>query len=336
MPPPFRFDVPIIADCIEDPDVLFPTHMLAVYDQDPTDATSPVSQQPLLSTPYLLPPQPTEPGAKPNNPIMIPVNSIIWSRCFTKALGTSTVPPASPARPSSVPTSHRASIQSTSSLGRPSSGYGNRASRAILTLPVHIMKVPNAQALPLLLLAAFNVIPRNSVAPLLLPRRVLSDFPSPPAVLAQRLLRWLYRSSSHPSSSHRFSHQSTSSNRSRRGSRAKDPSNSPSTPSRPSTPAQPIINTSEPVCVLTDPTTSSDPDLRLIYLAQQNFGLWANALALGVKDDEVTHLVELGWSVSAEARRVRFSDLMQEREGENQLRPRSRAASTASATLSQR
>ncbi|KLO07833.1 hypothetical protein SCHPADRAFT_932173 [Schizopora paradoxa] len=348
VPPPLRLDVPIMASALEKPDPLLPTHILAVYDQDavPEQSHSGAPESPFSA--YV--PGPDDPPSLPSTPIMIPINADLWTTHLSMSIFSPSQRPHSEVIPS--PTSvaqRRTSLLSTHSISP-------RSSR-ILSLPIIVLRVPNASVLPLLLLASLEVLPINSVAPALLPLQVLNELPAAPAMLALSLLRWLrphevptarrdeavegrrvpigfkkrrdtpdrrVSSSSEASRSEldigdqvsgafsRLSIASTStvppspaSYRSSVHSFSSASSSAPHMP--PQSQPSPILD-GPPICALTDPATASDPDMRLLLLAQQNFGLWANSLALGT-NARVTHLVELAWSVAAEARRLRFGDI---------------------------
>ncbi|THH01081.1 hypothetical protein EW145_g6983 [Phellinidium pouzarii] len=372
VPPPFKIDVPILRDALGDPNSLLPTHMLAVYDQDMEP--DPSSNSPLLPYTAAIP---SGPPSFPATPLMIPVNADLWAQHFSSTLSSSHTPvpslPISPLIPTiNVPRSHSStsSVASESSYRSDSPSSPSRP-HAILSLPVHVMRVPSAKSLPLLLLVALKVLPENSVAPALLPRRVLSEFPASPAILTQQLLLWLYppkkdrQNSAYSDSSGGRRSIREQGSRSPGSSRARSPRPPPSghpppphspllspTPSSSASDTRRFSSTSasslgsttssyfssysqpsptlsptapiEPICALADPETMLDPDLRLLTLVQQNFGMWANALALGVKDASVVRLVELAWTVSAEARRLRFGDPLEGGSGYNDSLRRSR------------
>ncbi|KAL5514740.1 hypothetical protein ACEPAG_2056 [Sanghuangporus baumii] len=345
VPPSLKFDVPVLHGAIENVNALLPTHMLAVYDQE----TSSENAGPMLS-PHYAGPSSGRPSL-PATALLIPVNANLWASHFTTALSAD--PPSSSSSSSFVPAIDAMRRRSrTDSVGSESSQMTSRTSlsrsrpSSVLSLPVHVVRVPSAKALPLLLLSSLGILPHNQVLSALLPRKVLTELPAPPAILAQALLKWLYPNfegqersldtisgyspffrtspmpgklsisrsprlspsplllpsfSPDPDTRKRLSTASASSLLSTGSSISSLPSSgSPASLRRSS------VSSSEPVCVLADPTVCDDPDLRLLLLAQQNFGLWANALALGARDQAVVRLVELAWSVASEARRVRF------------------------------
>ncbi|KAL5478404.1 hypothetical protein ACEPAI_2588 [Sanghuangporus weigelae] len=343
VPPPLKFDVPVLHGAIENVNALLPTHVLAVYDQD----TSSENAGSMLS-PHYAGPSSGRPSLTATA-LLIPVNTNLWASHFTTALSAD----ISPSSSSSVPAIDAMRRRSrTDSVGSESSQMTSRTSlsrsrpSSVLSLPVHVVRVPSAKALPLLLLSSLGILPHNHVLPALLPRKVLTELPAPPTILAQALLKWLYPNSegqersldtisgyspffrtspipgnlSIPRSPRlppsplllpSFSPDSDTCKRLSTASASSLLSTGSSISSLPSSgsPAslrRSSVSSSEPVCVLADPTARDDPDLRLLLLAQQNFGLWANALALGARDQAVVRLVELAWSVVSEARRVRF------------------------------
>ncbi|KAL5497903.1 hypothetical protein ACEPAH_2834 [Sanghuangporus vaninii] len=344
VPPPFIFDVPVLHGAIENSNALLPTHVLAVYDQD----TSSASTGPMLSPHYAGPSSGR--SSLPATALLIPVNVNLWASHFTTALSTD----PSPSSSSSVPAidamrrwSRTGSVDSESSQITSRTSFSRSRPSSVLSLPVHVVRVPSAKALPLLLLSSLGILPHNHVLPALLPRKVLTELPAPPGILVQALLKWLYpnfegherrnldaiagyspffRTSPMPGSlsiprsprlppspllSPSFSPESDVRKRLSTASASSLLSTGSSISSLPSSgsPASPrrsLASSSEPVCVLADPTIRDDPDLRLLLLAQQNFGLWANALALGARDPAVVRLVEFAWSITSEARRVRF------------------------------
>ena len=279
----------------------------------------------------------------PPTPVMIPINAELWAHQLSSVLSLDmSSSPVDEVRRRSYSSITSSSSHATTDSSSPSQSRP----RAVLSLPVHILHVPSAQSLPLLLLAALGVLPLNCVATALLPLPVLSELPSSPAILTQRLLMLFYpeqRADRHESSS---SGRAKSSNHDRAEPRSRKSSRSAATHQIPPSPNQtlqvpPLPNisadnmqrystasttsisstssqspsshtsihstiSSESISALKDPATARDPDLRLMLLAQQNFGLWADSLALGVKDTNVTHLVELAWNVVSEARRLRF------------------------------
>ncbi|EJD01777.1 uncharacterized protein FOMMEDRAFT_168403 [Fomitiporia mediterranea MF3/22] len=345
VPPPSKLDVPIIHSATNDPNAFLPTHVLAVYDQDLSserNESNPTLSRCSAGAPAGLP-------LLPATPLMVPVNAELWSLCFSSTISPETIPStmSSPSLPE-IDAARRHSR--TESLVSSSSQSSNRSSltqmrpRSVLSLPVYVVRVPSAQALPLLLLASLRILPKDHVLTALLPRTVLAELPSPPAILAQHLLNWLYpiqegrerslndviahtpfsepilmprsplrtwssRLPPSPSLSpalntrtdnvKRLSSISASSVTSTNSSAA---SSFPSSMSLISPSSSDLI-TPEPTCALIDPTTTDDPDLRLLALAQQNFGVWADALALGVRDANVVKLVDLARSVASEARR---------------------------------
>ncbi|KAH8112284.1 hypothetical protein DFH11DRAFT_1511938 [Phellopilus nigrolimitatus] len=352
VPPPFQFDVPLLRSALESPNALLPTHILAVYDQDSAPGPAPSSSLFPYTTAV-----PSGPSSLPSTPLMIPVNADLWAHHFSSTLSSNHVPVPLPSPPPPIPAfdamrrhSRTSSVASSSSYTTNNPSPSRSRPRAILSLPVHVMTVPSAKSLPLLLLASLGVLPSNSMAPALLPRAVLVEFPSCPAILTQHLLNWLYPTINHwqrrvrddscgrsnnrdiiitaeiqerpssrrprpPSSQPPLSPllspaSSTSASESRRfSSTSASSSTSISSNLSPASPLfSPLLSPPEPICALTDPATADDPDMRLLALVQQNFGLWANALALGVKDTSVVQLVELAWSVSVDARRLRFGD----------------------------
>ncbi|KAL5520745.1 hypothetical protein ACEPAF_2748 [Sanghuangporus sanghuang] len=342
VPPPFKVDVPVLHGAIENSNALLPTHVLAVYDQD----TSSARTGPMLSPLYAGPSSGR--SSLPATALLIPVNVDLWASHFTTALSADPSPSSS-----SIPAIDAMRRRSrTDSVGSESSQMTSRASfsrsrpSSVLSLPVHVVRVPSAKALPLLLLSSLGILPHNHVLPALLPRKVLTELPAPPGILVQALLKWLYpnfegqerrgldaivgyspffrtspipRSLSIPRSprlppspllSPSFSPDSDARKRLSTASASSllstgSISSFPSSGS-PACPRRSSASSSEPVCVLADPTIRDDPDLRLLLLAQQNFGLWANALALGACDPAVVRLVELAWSIASEARRMRF------------------------------
>lgn len=461
VPPPFRLDVPVIRSALDNPNALFPTHVLAIYDQDTTPEPSPplspysVSQSHVASNPLS---SGTSFSSGPGTPIMVPVNASLWARAFSIQLSNDPVP-ASPAPSPTLPAirypqSHMrdestTSLSTSSCSSRPgsTSSIASLRPRSVLSLPVHVIRVPSASSLPLLLVACLKIASYNSIAPALLPRTVLSELPAPSAILTEHMLRWLYskgegkRSNSDsqavislvhlmpPSAisktdlhngetqkfspysvpaipevdSRRFSILSESSvsslslpsptlsvgslppsnpnldiaQNSNRNSYSGPSTNlfrpvsppprprsaglSPNSPhgqhtsyvvfkqlkqlNMPSSPSplspfhsaarqqldedhtlsapdscfndygssldnprrkrQSLYSEINP-SVLSDPLMSSDPDYRLLALAQQNFGMWANALSLGARDPEIVGLVDIAWTVVRETRRIRF------------------------------
>lgn len=325
--------MPILGEAIENADALLPTHILAVYDQDATlDATSD------LSLPYTSS-IPSGPSPLPATPLMVPVNAELWTRHFASSFvsrETSSPVTPPPDRPSSS-----SSFSSLSSRGSRRDSPLSIRPRRILSLPVHVIRVPAASSLPLLLLAMLGVVSANCLATALLPLPVLAELPAGSVILTEHLLRWLYKRKSQKTK------EASSGGKAARA-RSKEPAtgSAAATPhmnltppsSAQSSPAMPPIDPrclsplsissyassssiishvpltlfpsrdAEPICALMDPTTEDDPDLRLLRLAQQNFGLWANALALGAKDSSVVQLVELAWTVAGDARRARFGD----------------------------
>lgn len=334
-----------MSSALEKPDPLLPTHILAVYDQDVVPEQSGAALESPFSA-YV----PDDPPSLPSTPIMIPINAELWTKHVSMSIFSSSPgsQPESPLAPTSV-AQRRTSLLSTHSMSP-------RSSR-ILSLPIIVLRVPSASVLPLLLLAALEVLPINCVAPALLPLQVLNELPAAPALLAASLLLWLHppESSSSRQSEARegrrvpFGFKRRDTQDSRRVSSSSEASRSEldigdqvssalsrlSITSRGDVPPSPVSYRSSvhsfsstssappmshqvqlspvldgpPICALADPATASDPDMRLILLAQQNFGMWANSLALGARNSRVTHLVELAWSVAAEARRVRFGDV---------------------------
>ncbi|KAI5121905.1 hypothetical protein M0805_000234 [Coniferiporia weirii] len=355
VPPPFKLDVPIIRGALENSNALLPTHMLAVYDQD-VAPDSTLSLSPLPYTAAI----PSGPPSFPATPLMIPVNADLWALYFSSTLSSdhapvSTSPPPVPAIASLRRNPSISSIASSSSRTSSSPSPSGSRPRAILSLPVHVMRVPSAKSFPLLLLAVLKVLPENCVIPALLPRTVLAELPATPAILTQHLLLWLYPpkkgrqkavDADRPSeigngwedTDESFLRSSESLDVKSPGSRM---SSSPFLSPSPSADAidsrrlssisassftsasssfssfsqrSPVLSpgaAAEPICALADPTTKHDPDMRLLALVQQNFGMWANALALGVKDASIMKLVELALTVSVDARRQRFGDPLQ-------------------------
>ena len=463
VPPPFRFDVPIVRSALENPDALFPTHVLAVYDQDTTPEPSPPlsphgaafsfgTKSPLVSSSSFF----SGPGA----PLMIPVNASLWARAFNIQLSNDAVPSSpdpSPTLPAirysrtHIRDESFASISTSTCSSRPGScsSLASLRPRSVLSLPVHVLRVPSASSLPLLLLACLRIVSYNLIAPALLPRIVLSELPAPSAILTEHMLRFLYSKGENrksnvvprserspllsipsPASSkldsdaeesrnvspllmpsvpddvdtRRFSQISESSvsslslpsptlptghiparnslehtqNSNRNSYSGPSPTLirpdsppprprsaaglSPSSPYAPyaspksyvshkqlnipisPSPLSPFhavsrqqsanehfLSTLESLSrennsstatprrkkrqsiyseihpsVLSDPFVSSDPDIRLLALAQQNFGMWANALSLGARDPEIVGLVDIAWTVVRETRRIRF------------------------------
>lgn len=352
--PPLRFDVPVVRGALDDPNALLPTHVLAVYDQD--ENTPGVPELPDTGgRPYSVI-VPTDAPSLPATPILIPVNAQLWDRHFELSLtGGTSLSPSSPPPESPSDILRR---RSRSSSFTPSSPSARR--RTVLTLPVHILRVPSAKSLPLFLLAALRVLPNNCILPAILPRAVLSELPASPMILAQQLYNWFYpppreRESRRdprrmPSTNSRDgrvkARDQQVENRSRPSSlrvntrmsdytASEPPTPGPSTSNRISTASTssftstssqlsyPSSSTSlyspaidEPVCALSDPSTAHDPDLRLLRLGEQNFGLWANALALSIRDPQVVALFELGWSVVSTVRTTRFNVTIDEDTGQ--------------------
>lgn len=344
---------------LEDPNALLPTHVLAVYDQD--EKTSGVPE--LADTggrPYSVI-VPTDAPSLPATPILIPVNAQLWDQHFELSLtGGTDLSPSSPAPESPSDILRR---RSRSSSFTPSSPSARR--RTVLTLPVHILRVPSAKSLPLFLLAALRVLPNDCILPAILPRAVLSELPASPMILAQHLYNWFYpppRERESRRDPRRMPSTNSSDGRAKRVEDRSRPSSlrvntrtsgyaaleplSPgpgssnrisaaSTSSFTSTDSQlsyPSSSTSlyspaidEPVCALSDSSTAHDPDLRLLRLGEQNFGLWANALALSIRDPQVVALFELGWSVVSTVRTTRFNVTIDDDTG--QPRPIHRARS---------
>lgn len=329
----------MLSHAIENTDALLPTHILAVYDQDATLDTMSDQSLPYTST------VPSGPPSLPATPLMIPVNAELWSLHFASSFvsqeaSSPTTPPERPSSSSSyASTSSRSSSQRDSLLSlRP---------RKVLTLPVIIVRVPAASSLPLLLLATLGVVPQNCLATALLPIPVLAELPAASTILTQCLLSCLYKRRSRRSvessmegqksrtrsRDRPITYHSTTTNTSLTPPVMPSPNFlpidsqrlSPTSLTSQNMPTSPIIShpppslfpsrDAEPISALQDQTTEDDPDLRLLRLAQQNFGLWANALALGAKDSSVVQLVELAWTVAGDARRVRFGDPLQHRSG---------------------
>ncbi|TDL27974.1 hypothetical protein BD410DRAFT_338043 [Rickenella mellea] len=144
-----------------------------------------------------------------------------------------------------------------------------RLRRSVLSLPVTPFNVPHASSLPLLLVSALAIVPPNCIAASLLPQALLGELPACPAILSYAL--------AYPGSSGSSRRRSTRITEDRDvAERGRD--------------------------------KEGDGDAHLKRLAKQNSGMWKNVLALGVKDRELTTLVEIAWNITAEAQRLRFGD----------------------------